>query len=237
MLPWKQLGSCRKSLWSCKWEELPPLSSHSNYMVHSSRKSEGSLLLCGLIAEEPAAGGGFLRGSVGCWLQRDLAAMCSSGSEAGISTFKPACSLTCNIPLSFLSSCQGRWVMGNTRQAGDLAGWWWAWSGFGHPGSVCKVEGSCLCSQTLSWWWIHIQGYVAVKMKSSRIFCQSRIFQLVSERALLGGFMQLSGLDFHTAFYLTPFTRVKDSVLSRLHPQRGRSWFSASLTGWCLLSP
>lgn len=159
MLPWKQLGSCRKSLWSCKWEELPPLSSHSNYMVHSSRKSEGSLLLCGLIAEKPAAGGGFLRGSVGCWLQRDLAAMCSSGSAAGISTFKPASSLTCNIPLSFLSSCQGRWAMGNTRQAADLAGWWWAWSGFGHPGSVCKVEGSCLCSQTLSWWWIHIQGH------------------------------------------------------------------------------
>ena len=55
------------------------------------------------------------------------------------------------------------------------------------------------------------------------------MFQLVAERALLGTFMQLSGLDFHTAFYLTHFTGVRDFVsllrgqlvaLSALHPQK-----------------
>lgn len=75
--------------------------------------------------EEPVGGGGFLHGLVDCWLQRDLVAVHSSGSAAGISTFKPAPSLNWNITLSFLSSCQGWLAMGNKRQAGHFAGWWW----------------------------------------------------------------------------------------------------------------
>lgn len=96
------MGSRRKSSLSCEWEELPPLSSPSNYTVHSSRKSEGSLLLHGLIPEEPVGGGWLLHGSVGCWLQRDLVALHSSGSGARISALKSALSLTWSIPLSFL---------------------------------------------------------------------------------------------------------------------------------------
>lgn len=176
--------------------------------------------------EEPVGGGGFLHGLVDCWLQRDLVAVHSSGSVAGISTFKPAPFLNWNITLSFLSSCQGWLAMGNKRQAGHFAGWWWvlvsdAWEVFAKykdPACVLRLSkddeftsgpitwASSPFTSSCSW---QLYGCQDGKFQD---FCQPRIFQLVAERALRGTSMQLSGLDFHTDFYLTLFTGVRDFV-------------------------